>query len=322
MAAAGENPLTARRMHGSRPVAVSATLQYLLFAGMAAALQRLPLSLVRRLALIFADALFFAVPIRKKLTMDQLRAAFPSMDERTVRATTRASTRNLIITLFELMWTPRLNDEVIAREVRLQNKDVITGALRRGGGLIFMSGHFGNWEWLSICSARLLGMSPLAIVHPLHNPGVDRLVEGYRSRFGTRLVPMGLAIRDIIRTLRDRGIVAILGDQSGPSNAVFVPFFGRPAATYEGPAAFALRAGAPIVMTYMLRQPDGSYDILAEEIPSDDLEGATDANIRELTRRHVRALERMIALRPGDWLWQHKRWKHAPPDPSCVVRDP
>jgi Kdo2-lipid IVA lauroyltransferase/acyltransferase len=322
MAAAGENPLTARRVHGSSPKPVSAILQYVLFACIAATLQRLPLRTVRWLARLFADTLFFAVPIRRKLTMEQLRSAFPSMNDRTVRDTARASFRNLVITLFELMWTPRLTDEIIAREVRFPNRDVITRAHRRGHGLIFLSAHFGNWEWMAICGSRILGLSYLVIVHPLHNPGVNRLVEGYRTRFGTRIVPMGLSIRDIVRTLRDRGIVAILGDQSGPSNAVFVPFFGRPAATYEGPAAFALRTGAPVVMAYSLRQPDGSYDVLAEEIPTEDLAGATDANIRELTRRHVRALERMIAQRPGDWLWQHKRWKHQPADPSLVVQDP
>ena len=301
---------------------MSVRLQYLAFAGLAALLQHLPLSLVRRAARLIADAVFFVVPVRRVLTMQQLRAAFPAMDEAAVRWTARESYRNLFITLFELMWTPRLTDEIVEREFRFLNIEVFHHALQRGRGLIAMSGHFGNWEWLSICSTRILAFPYLTIVHPLHNSGVNRLVEGYRMKFGTRLIPMGLSVREVIRTLRDRGIVAILGDQSGPSNALFVPFFGRPAATYEGPATFALRSGAPVVIAFCIRRPDGGYDVLAEEIPTADLLGATTANIRELTRRHVRSLERMIAQRPGDWLWQHKRWKHAPADPSMVVQDP
>jgi KDO2-lipid IV(A) lauroyltransferase len=301
---------------------VNARVQYLVFAGLAALLQRLPLRSVRAAARAVAAVVFAVIPVRKDVTLKQIRDAFPSMTEAEVRATARASYRNLFITLFELMWTPRLNDEIIAREVHYSNIEVFRELQKRGRGLVIMSGHFGNWEWLSICSARVLGFSYLAIVHPLHNAGVNALIEGYRTKFGTRIVPMGLSIREVIRTLRDRGVVAILGDQSGPSNALFVPLFGRPAATYEGPAAFALRSGAPMVMTFCLRRADGGYDILAEEIPTADLEGATEANIRELTRRHVRSLERMIAQQPGDWLWQHKRWKHVPADPSLVVLDP
>jgi KDO2-lipid IV(A) lauroyltransferase len=277
---------------------------------------------VRRAARLIAAAVFAFVPARKQLTLDQIRAAFPAMTEELVRATARDSYRNLFLTLFELMWTPRLNDDVIAREIHFLNLEVLLNAHKRGKGLVIMSGHLGNWEWLSICSTRVMQLSYLAIVHPLHNVGVNRLIETYRTIFGTRIVPMGLSIREVIRTLRDRGIVAILGDQSGPSNALFVPLFGRPASTYEGPAMFALRSGAPVVMTFCLRRPDGGYDILAEEIPTQDLDGATDENIRELTRRHVRSLEGMIAQRPGDWLWQHKRWKHTPADASMVVQDP
>ncbi|MBR9976113.1 MAG: lysophospholipid acyltransferase family protein [Bacteroidetes bacterium] len=297
-------------------------LEYALFAGVARLLQLLPLGGVRRVARGAAWLFWNVIPIRRGLTLMQLRIAFPDKTDTEIRDIARASVVNLFTTIFELMWTPRLDEDSLRRVLRIRNPEVIVHAVRRGRGVILMTGHFGNWEWLSIGVAVLLSMPYTIIVHSIHNPRVDRLVEGWRSRFGNRTVPMGVSVREIIHTLRNRGAVAMIADQSGPSGALYVRYFGRPAATYEGPATFALRLGAPVIMGYSIRCEDGNYDVVAEEIPTQDLDGFTEANVRELTRRHVRALERKVREYPSLWLWQHKRWKHAPGPDNVVVDDP
>ncbi len=301
---------------------MKAFLEYALFAGIARLLQLLPLGAVRRLARIGACFAWYCVPIRKSLTLMQLRAAFPERADDEIKTIARDAYTNLVTTIFELMWTPRLDDERIHRVIRMLNPEVIEQAARRGTGVVFMSGHYGNWEWLSIGVARMMGIPFTVIVHPIHNSAVDDLVEGWRRQFGNRTVPMGVSIREVITTLRNRGAVAMLADQSGPSGSVYVRLFGRPAATYEGPATFALRIGAPIIMGYSLRRADGNYDVIVEEIPTHDLRGFTEENVRELTRRHVRALERMVKEHPSFWLWQHKRWKHTPGEENVIVEDP
>jgi KDO2-lipid IV(A) lauroyltransferase len=107
-------------------------------------------------------------------------------------------------------------------------------------------------------------------------------------------------------------MVLMLGDQSASRESLFIDFFGRPAATHRGPALFALKTGAPMVMGLLLRQSDGRYAAEFEEIPHDDLHGASERNVAELTRRHTAVLERYIRLYPDHWLWMHKRWKHTP----------
>jgi KDO2-lipid IV(A) lauroyltransferase len=301
---------------------VKSFLEYALFAGIARLLQLLPLRAVRVLARLGAGFAWYCIPMRKSLTLMQLRSAFPDRDEKHIRDIARASYTNLVTTIFELMWTPRLDDAKLAQVLRLVNPEVIERAARRGTGVIFMSGHFGNWEWLSIGVARLLDLPFTVIVHPIHNTAVDDLVEGWRRQFGNRIVPLGVSVREIIHTLRNRGLVGMIADQSGPSGSIYVRYFGRPAATYEGPAIFALRIGAPVMMAYAVRGEDGNYDVIVEEIPTHDLDGFTDTNVQELTRRHVRALERMVTKHPSLWLWQHKRWKHTPGVNNIIVEDP
>ncbi|PLX23578.1 MAG: hypothetical protein C0600_14585 [Ignavibacteria bacterium] len=301
---------------------MKSTLEYLLFLTIARILQQLPLGLVRRLAAALAAFVYYVLSIRKKLTLQQLRRAFPEKEDAEIRRIAYGSYVSLVTTIFELMWTPRLTFERLPEVLRIRNPEVVERARRRGNGLIMMSGHFGNWEWLSIGASRLMGFTATVIVHPLHNPSVNALVEGWRTQLGNRVVDLGLSIREIIKTLRERGIVALIADQSGPSGALYVRFFGRHAATYEGPATFALRTGAPIVMTYAVRAADGNYDVILQEIPTRDLQGLNEEHLHELTRRHVRALERMVAAHPEQWLWQHKRWKHTPHAESVLIEDP
>ena len=297
-------------------------LGYVSFATVARIVQWLPLRVARRLARWLGLLLYHFIPIRKGLTLAQLRRAFPEMSDTEIRRIAQGSYVNLITTMFEMMWIPRLTDDIIAEQIHVLNPEVFTNALRRGKGMILMTGHFGNWEWMSVGTARLFKQSYTVVVHPIHNPGVDRLVEHWRTMYGNRIVPMGLAIREIIRTLRERGVVAMIADQSGPSGSYYVRLFGRHAATYEGPAVFALRSGAPVLMGLSVRRPDGSYELEIEELPTQDLKGLTDENLHELTRRHVRALERGIRKHPELWLWQHKRWKHNPHAESVLIEDP
>jgi KDO2-lipid IV(A) lauroyltransferase len=48
------------------------------------------------------------------------------------------------------------------------------------------------------------------------------------------------------------------------------------------------------------------------KVPSDDLDGASEKNIVELTQRHIKLTEQLIREHPEQWMWMHKRWKHVP----------
>ena len=60
----------------------------------------------------------------------------------------------------------------------------------------------------------------------------------------------------------------------------------------------------------MKRLADGTYEVILEEIPTSDLVGNSEENIKELTRRHTSLLEQYIRQLPDHWLWMHRRWKH------------
>lgn len=203
-----------------------------------------------------------------------------------------------------------LSPDEIKNRCILTNPEVVESALARNRGIIFMTGHFGNWELLAVATMLHLNMSGIIIVKKQRNHFVDKMINELRTKYTNRVVYMKESVREIIKTLDDNGVVAMIADQSAPRDSVYVPFFGRSVATYAGPAYFALRTGAPIVMGFSIRRPDDRYDVVFEEVGADDLRDAGNENIKVLTARHAALLEKYIRKYPDHWLWQHKRWKH------------
>lgn len=251
---------------------------------------------------------------RKAVTLDNIQNAFPEKDPDWHKKVCRESYRNLGITFCELFSLYLLTEDKLKEKFKYENLELIEEVYSRGKGVLFLSGHFCNWEYLAYSVGLFTNIPVLIIVKPQRNKVLDAKINKARTKAGNRVISMYKAARDIITELREGNAVALLADQSATMDKdVFVDFFGRQAATYEAPANLALRFKVPIVMGFNYRQKDGTYTAKVVEIKHDDLESNKEG-IKELTRRHVKMLEEEIRLHPGFWVWQHKRWKHAPPE--------
>ncbi len=254
-------------------------------------------------------AYVLSVP-RRRVTMDNLTHAFPEKSPREIRTIARGAFQNYGISLVEMLWSGQAEKEELGQLVRLVNPEIAYKALERGKGLILLSGHFGSWELLVSSFLLKFGKPASVIVQLQRNRKIDAIIDAQRRRFNVTTIPMGPSVREVLKTLQNKGILFLLGDQSGPKESLFIEFFGRPAATHKGTAAFSLRTGAPIVFVALIRQPDGTHEAVFEEVDRTGLDHYSEENVRELTCRHARVLERCIRLHPDHWLWMHKRWKH------------
>jgi len=270
----------------------------------------LPLKSVQRLGVYLGSLGYYVVSRRRKIALENLRYAFPEKSERELRTIAKGAFRNFAITFTELLWFPNLTDEIIRQVVHIRNPEVITESYRTGKGLILLAGHFGNWELIALAVGRLTGIPFTIIVQRQNNHLVDEVINRHRTLFGNRVVPKGASIREILRTLQERRVVAIAPDQSGPTEGPYVTFFGRTVSAHQGPAVFALKSGAPVIMGFMVRQQDGAYEVTLEEVPSADLTAYNDQTMLELTQRYTSLLEKYIRRYPDHWLWLHRRWKH------------
>ncbi len=247
---------------------------------------------------------------RRRITLENLRRAFPDNPPKWLEATARASYRNLGTTLVELLTFPHITPSEARAMIDMRGTEQIEEEVQKGRGVILVSGHFGNWELLAFAFPLYTNIPTSVIVAPQSNKYAEQYLHWYRSRTGNRMIPMDRAARAIVERLRNAEAIALLADQAATADRdVFVPFFGTLAATYEAPATLTLKLNAPMFTAFAVRGDDGRYAVEFRRIPHEDLSPDKDG-ITELTRRHVAALEDAIRKRPDLWAWQHRRWKH------------
>ena len=285
-------------------------IEYLLFISLRWIAHKLPYRLVGRAGGLLGAMVFRCSNFRKKITVDNLTRALPTASPQEIHRIALGAYRNYGTAVMEMLWASDQPSEVLKRTVRVSNLEVFNSAFAQGRGIILLSAHFGNWEFI-VGPLRLhLNRSMSMIIQHQQNKRIDDYIDRVRCRFGNTSIPMGPSVREVLKVLSEGRTVLMLGDQSGPRESVFIDFFGRPAATRRGPAVFCLKTGAPIVMVFLVRQSDSTYVATFETLDMTGLDCYSEDNVVELTRRHTVVLESYIRKHPDHWLWMHKRWKH------------
>jgi len=260
--------------------------------------------------------------IRRRVVERQIAAAFPELDEPAVRRLARAAYEHLGRSSIEAAILPKLGPSAVLDLFDgADNYEVVEAAMAKKRGLIFVTGHLGNWE-LAGAYVAARGVPLDAIARRMSNPLFDRYLTETRSRIGMHVVYDAEAVRRTPRSLREGRGVAFLADQGVLGLAsTFVPFFGRPAKTPRGPAVFALRLDVPVVFGVAVRQPSGKYRLVFEPVEVTDT-GNRDHDVDTIVARYTAILEKWVRRYPEQYFWHHRRWRRQPPDTPPELREP
>ncbi len=189
----------------------------------------------------------------------------------------------------------------------IKGMEHIERAQAAGQGVLLLGMHFNSID----VGSRLLGyvLDFHAVYRPNDNLVIDRLINQGRGNYLKGNVPRS-DIRQMIRLLRQGDILWYAPDQDyGTAHAVFVPFFGIPAATITATSRIAKMGKAAVIPTAHYRLPGGRYEIefgpALDNFPCGDDEADT-ARINQTIEHYVRK-------HPEQYLWVHKRFKHQPP---------
>jgi len=285
-------------------------IEYILFVFLSWCFELLGLNLSRKFATVMAFVFFYFIPIRKKVVLNNLKIAFPENDIQTNKKLAFRTFLSFLITLVEILHFPYMKKQILIDTVECTNPELIIEKYNEGKGVILLSSHFGNWEFLAISVAMQIKLPFSVIVKPLRNPLVYRWMNKTRVIYGNEVVPLGISIRKTYQILKEKKIVAMVADQRGPVEGVKVDFFGRKVSVYTGPAVLALKTGAPLICGIAVRQKDFKYKTDLVEISQQELPDREEEKVLELTRRYISYLEKVIRENPEQWLWMHNRWKH------------
>ncbi|CAB5079451.1 Lipid A biosynthesis lauroyl acyltransferase (EC [Olavius algarvensis associated proteobacterium Delta 3] len=222
--------------------------------------------------------------------------------------------RNLVRMLFEISWSMRLPLEELKRHFRVKGHLNFTHALRKGKGILMLTGHAGNWELLPIVGA-MVNLPVNVLYRPLDSPVLERFITELRSRFGARMIPTAKSARRVLKALLRGEIFAILMDQNVDwYEGVFADFFGHRACTNKGMALLALKTGAPVVPIFLVRETGGFMVEISAEVPLIRT-GDKIKDLEENTQRYNAVIEDFVRRYPDQWFWVHQRWKTPPYHP-------
>jgi KDO2-lipid IV(A) lauroyltransferase len=184
-------------------------------------------------------------------------------------------------------------------------------AKERGKGILFITGHCGNWELTALgFGARV---APLAVIaRAQNNPYLNRLVEKTRARYGNRIIYKQGALMAILSVLRNNGMVGVLMDQAVlPEEGYIIDFLGRGAWTMKIPAIIARKRGAAVLPAFIHREGNRYIGTLYPEVPLSQEKDEEKALIED-TKKFSSYIENYIREHPTEWLWIHRRWKRVP----------
>ncbi len=260
--------------------------------------------------------------IRRGVTERQIAAAFPDYTHQDVLNTARESYESLGRTFIETSVLPGTTRQAVLDRFELvEGWEHWEAANALGKGVIFVTGHLGNWE-LGGAYVAARGVPFAAVTRGMANPLVDDYVRQTRADIGMEVIHDADAVRATPRALREGRTIAMVSDHDALGLAsTFVPFFGRPAKTPRGPAVFALRLGVPLVFVVSVRMPSGRYALLLEPIVT-VATGDREADIDAIVLAYTQQLERYVRRFPAQYFWQHRRWRRQPPETPAHLREP
>ena len=285
-------------------------LEYLIVRCIGGCVRWLPSATVRRLGESVGLAFYLADRVHRRIAAANLEVAFPTRSPRERSAIAKAMFRHFGRLLLELLRYASLPRERQLALVEWEGEERVRLAYAHGKGILFCTGHFGFWEQQAL--AHALKFQPMAVMaRPLDNPKLHDFLERIRTSNGNSVLYRRGAVRKALRLLGEGKGVGILIDQHMTSpDAIYVDFFGRPAATTSTLAALALRTRAPVIPLFAFPLPGGRYRMIYEHPVEPPCHDSPDA-IREFTQRCTDVLEMHVRRHPELWLWMHRRWREA-----------
>jgi KDO2-lipid IV(A) lauroyltransferase len=236
-----------------------------------------------------------------------LRLAMPELDRAARRRIVRGVWDNLGRTAAEFPHVKHLRLTAAGPGFEVAGQDVLDGLLAAGGPVVFVAGHFANWE-IAFALFRHYRRHAAPFYRKASNPLVDRIIVAARALEGLPQFAKGAAgARGAMLHLRDGGMLSALADQK-MNDGIAATLFGHTAMTASAPAALALRFGCPLVPVRFVRLGPARVRVVFEPPLAVPASGDRNADVAALTQAVNDRIEAWARACPDQWLWLHRRW--------------
>ncbi len=299
-------------MLGKRKPKVLVYAEYAVFRLTIFFIRALPIQLVHLLMRLLGNLAWFLDWWHRRIIMQNLQQAFgDTLSPRRKRQIGRASLRHFLMMAAEIVKLPQLVNKDNWRDYfESEDRQRMSQILNIPGGMIFVTGHIGNFE-LGSYLLCLSGHPVHGVARRLDNPLIDQWVRDFRTGIGERVIPSKLgALAQMLAVLSQGGRIGMIVDQDAGKSGFFVEFFGRKASTQPSFAGLSLSANVPVVPIYCYRVGRGfKYRGFVDDPIYPVNTGDYHKDVERILLEFNRRLEGYIRRHPEQYLWAHRRWK-------------
>jgi len=270
----------------------------------------LPLKVSYPVACLISDIWYYLARPDRYAVMENLRVVTGIRDEKKLRRMARDVFRNFGKYLVDFFRFSKIDEDYLKRFIKIEGLEHIDAALSKGKGVIALSAHIGNWE-LGGFALSLLRHPMMAVVLTHKNKMVNDFFT--RQRKVSKLIPVeiGFSLRGCYKTLKENGILALLGDRDFSKNGFPMKFFGKETVMPKGPAVLSARLGCEVVPSFMVREKDDTFRMVFAPPLERPSAGDEDSRVREIMKKYIAVMENYIRKYPTQWYMFKEAWNKA-----------
>lgn len=265
-----------------------------------------------RVLYFFGDGIYalvyYVIGYRRDVVMKNLSIAFPEKSEAEKIRIAKNFYHNFVDTFIETIKLLSVSRKELHKRVT-SNVELLEELYPTGQSLVLTSGHFFNWEFANLTMSSLSRYTFIGVYMTVSNKALDRLIRKLRGKYGTILISVNDFRKEYPAYNNVQHAIGLVADQNptNPANGFWYPFFGKMAPFAKGPERTAKNLNAAVVLVNFYKVKRGYYNIECKVLttaPKELPEG-------EITKQLVHFVEDCIRKNPSNYLWSHRRWKHA-----------
>ena len=252
---------------------------------------------------------------RKKIVRSNLRKAFPHKSEDDLKWIEKRFYKHFCDITLEAFKSLKISSEEMQKRMVFKNLDVLTQFEKGNKSVIIMCGHYASWEWMLSIGYHTVSQG-YGIYTPIMNKYLNKLIIKIRKKHRGNLISRYSAIQQI-KNLHDEGNIAVYGFVSDQSprpkpKSYWRPFLGVKVPVFVGAEMVARELDFGVVYAKINRVKRGYYEASFELISDQPKK----TKLNRITDTFTEWLEQDIYSDPTQYLWTHKRFKHADKAPQ------
>ena len=272
----------------------------------------LPLSLLPYpLLYLLSDIIFLimyrVIGYRKEVVFTNLKNSFPNKSKQELKKIMSDFYRHLCDIIMESVKGFTISEKQLRKRLIIKNPEFSNYFADKRQSIIFVGGHYNNWEICAQAFAMYSNHKCIGIYKPLSNAFINDKIYTSRSKYGMHLISMKQTKKSFEDGDEPKAIV--FGSDQNPANpkrAHWMQFLNQDTSVLFGVERYAKEYDWPVVFVSISKVKRGHYEVeysLITDSPTEQPHG-------KITEDFTKRLEQDIINQPQYWLWSHKRWKH------------